>query len=535
MKFNLDTNLIAQFLRKRKIKTINIVVLGLIANLLSIIIPVSIGKYYRLAFHLKSRRVGVLNFIPDAVWNTVPKFLLLFSALITIRFVFFFLFQYYLKKEGEFFVKQIKDYLFEYQLKIKYSIYREKGIGKYLLRYTGDINSLKNLYLKGTIRVFVDVSMIVIAMLYLFVLNFNGAIVIVVVSLFSYGLIRIINKKVEYYSLNKRNKNSGQLSFVSRTLNSILTVILFNKQEVELKKYKKKSKAVKNAAIIYNKWFIINKGLISFFQYAILAVVLYVFYLGNQQQNGKAINQSNLISFILLYLTILPVIRRLFSLESVYKLGNISLRKLNNIIRSEKEDIEKGLVLVVHNPRISFKNVQFSEHNPISFVSKKMTCSELFLSRGVESIDVIASLTRINDEYVGQILINNHSVKDYSPQSLRANIGVVSPKIPLIGRTVYEAITESRSSKTKTKIQEEFIGIQSQFGALFNMSIDDKIGENGSNISTLQYELLCFVRGVMMHKKILIVDDFSLLEPINKEAFSAILKGYNGTVLKMIY
>ncbi len=535
MDFNLDTNLIAQFLRRRKYKTVKIVLLGVIANLLSIVIPVSIGKYYQLAFHLNSKRVRVLNFISNTIWDTVPKFLAFFLVLISIRFVFFFLFQYYLKKEGEFFVKQIKDYLFEYQLKIKYSIYREKGIGKYLLRYTGDINSLKNLYLKGTIRVFVDVIMVFVALFWLSVLNFKGAVVIVVVSFFSYFLIRVINKKVEYYSLDKRNKNSGQLSFVSRTLNSILTVKLFNKQQVEHKKYQKKSKAVKNAAIIYNKWSIINKGLVSFIQYAILCVVLYVFYIDHQQQTYKPINQSNLISFILLYVTILPVIRRLFSLENVYKLGNISLRKLNNIIRSEKEDIKKGGVLVVNNPRITFKDVQFSEHKPITFVSKKMTCSDLELPRGVESIDVIASLTRINDAYTGKIMINKYNVKDFSPQSLRANIGVVSPKIPLIGRTVYEAITESRSSKTKPKINSEFLKIQSQFGFVSGLGIDDKIGENGSNISTLQYELLCFVRGVITRKKILIVDDFSLLEPISKDAFSVVLDNCNGTLIKMIY
>jgi len=528
MKYDINTNIVLQYLRRQKAKTLKIVFLGVMANVLTISIPVSIGKYYRLVFHLHSRRVKVFNFIPEQIWNTVPKFLIVFFTLIILRFFFFFWYQYLIKKEGEFFVKSIKDYLFEYQLKIKYAIYQEKGIGKYLLRYSGDINSLKNLYLKGSIKIFVDAIMLAVALFWLSVLNVKGAVVVVVASVLCYVLIRIVNKKIEYYSINKRNKSAGQLSFVSRALHSILTIKVFNKQDVELKKYQKKSKAVKNAAIIYHKWFIINKGLIAFMQYGVLGMVLYVFYLEDTVQN-----QSALISFILLYVTILPVVRRLFFIETVYKLGNISLVKLNNIIQSEKEFINKGEQLIVKNPRIKFVKVQFNQHQPISFVSEKMNFSVLKLPRGVDSLDLITALTRLEDAYSGRIFINDVDLKVYSPKSLRENIGIVSRKVPLLGRTVYEAITESRSSKTKKEVTRLFDTIQKQFLGEIKLAIDDKIGENGSNISELHYELLCFVRGILTKRKILIVDDFSLLEPQHSAVFKSSLENYEGTVIKL--
>ena len=163
-----------------------------------------------------------------------------FLLLIIIRYIFYFTHQYYLRVEGEIFVKNVKDFLFAHQLQIHNSVYREKGIGKYLLRYSGDINSLKRLYLKGTISAIVDAIMVVFALFWLYTLNSKGALAILILSVVFYIVIRLLNIKVEAYSFQKRNVTSGQLSYVSRTLNSILGVVLYNKQPVEFKKYSKK-------------------------------------------------------------------------------------------------------------------------------------------------------------------------------------------------------------------------------------------------------------------------------------------------------
>jgi len=533
MGFNSNTNLVHQFIKQRKLNTSGIIILGIISNILTIIIPVSIGKYYQLVFHFKAYRARVLNFIPSKVWDTVPKFLLVFISLVLLRYLFFFLHQFLLKKESEIFVKEIKDYLFDHQLSIKYDVYKEKGIGKYLLRYTGDINSLKNLYLKGSIRVFIDIVMIVIALSWLYILNSKGAIAIVLLSFISYLIIRVLNKKVEHYSLEKRNKTSGQLSLVSRTLNSILSVILFNKQDVELKKYKKKSNLVKDAAIIYDKWFVINKGFISFIQYGILCVILYLFYLDTGQIN-HAKNGGDLISFILLYITILPVIRRLFALETVYKLGNISLNKLNNIIEIEKEEIEDGKKLTVKNPRVKFEEVKFNNTIGINFSSKKMAFNRLILPKGAGPLKVIAAMTRINDNYEGIIKINDVNIKEFSPKSLRKNIAVLSSNLPLTGRTVYEVITEFRSKKIKENISQQFSEIQSLFENIPLLDIDENIGENGSKLSTIQYELLCFIRGIISNKKIMIINRFPLLLSNNYDGIIHFLEQQNATVIKLI-
>jgi len=528
MKFKENKNLILQYLRQRKKETFLIVFLGVVSNILTILIPVSIGKYYELVFHLHPRRVKFLRIIPNEIWNTVPKFLLFFVALLLLRYVFFFLYEFSLRKEAAIFIKEIKDYLFAHQLNIKYQIYKDKGVGKYLLRYSGDINSLKNLYIKGTIRIFIDIIMVFIALSWLYKLNRQGTIAIVLLSLFFYFILRLINKKVEYYSLLKRNSTSGQLSFVSRTLQSIINTITLNKQNIELKKYKKKSNNIKKVSIKYNKWFVLNKGFISFIQYFILAVVLYVFY--NDAQKSKSLG-SDLISFILLYITILPVIRRLFLIETIYKLGNISLRKLKDILALQEEDFYKGKQLKVNNPTIEFIKVSFCNSDLINFIAKKSKINKLRLPKGVDFLEIVFAMIRIQENYQGEIKINKVNIKEFSPISVRENIAIASIQIPISGRSVYEAITQYRSKRIKNKVYKKFEHIKQFFN--IDLNIDDDIGENGLKLSELQKEFLVLVRGLIQEKRILIVDQFYLLESINNESLFHLLQEQKQTVIKI--
>lgn len=507
-----------QFIFERKRMSILILLLGIVSQVFTIIIPISVGKYYQLAFGFQSTRIQFLHFIPNYWWNSVPKFLLFFIALVALRYLFFFSYQFLLRKESEIFVRTIKDRLFLHQMQINYSIYQEKGIGKYLLRYSGDINSLKNLYLKGSISVCIDIFIIVVAMIWFAGLSKMGAFSMLTFSLTAYVFIYLLNEKIEDFSRQKRNKTSGQLAFVNRTLHSILTVITMNKQSVKHKKYKKKSARIQDVAIQFNFWRSLNRGFISFFQYLLLAMLLAVFYYSDTEK----INEANLISFILLYITILPTIRRLFSLTTVYKMGNISLNKLNHILQLKKENITQGKTLHLSKaPTIAFSHFALkAEHKKLNVNIKAGEQKELNLTKA--TIHLSKAMLGLEKEYTGSIHINETNIDEFSAKSLRENISIASPQIPLVGRTVYEAITIFRAKRIEDKTEKLLQEIQAKFD-VEPLQLREPIGENGSNLSILQYELLCFIRSINNEKKILLIDHFSLL---NNTTIQGILKDY---------
>lgn len=503
------------FIRQRKRQSLMIVFFGMVTQLLTMMIPISIGKYYQLAFGQSGRRVQFMDFIPATWWDTVPQFLIFFMSLVACRYVFFFVYQYTLNQEGQHFTKTIKDNLFSHQLNVHYPIYREKGVGKYLLRYSGDLNSLRNVYVRGSLSVISDVFIVSLAFVWFFHLSPAGALVILVGSLAAYTMIFWMNQRVECYSMKKRDKTAGQLAFVSRTLQGILAVTLMNKEATELKKYRKRSANIVASAADYNRWLVANNGFIAFLQYSVLAVVLYLFY-RDQEQGNTTLNGAYLTSFILLYLTVLPVIRRLFRLPTIYKLGHVSLTKLQNIYQLPIEDKKSGIAFTANATAVQlhFKQVQFAEGQ----VSVETINPQHYLIQRPKTLapeTIFQALTRLNhpDDYTGSITINDRNINTYNAESLRTHMSFISEKVPLLGRSVYEAITLSRSKQSAKHAQHYLEKIQAALSIPANarLSLQDKTGENGSSLSAMQYQVLCLVRGLNTTKPILLCDALPLI------------------------
>lgn len=518
------------YIKQRKKQSLMIVFFGMVTQLLTIMIPVSIGKYYQLAFDMSGRRAQFMGFIPDAWWDSVAEFLFIFVLLIVGRYGFFFVYQYTLNQAGQQFIKTVKDDLFARQLQVHYSVYQERGVGKYLLRYSGDLNSLRNLYIKGGLSVVSDVFIVLVAFIWFFALSPAGAMIILFGSLLSYGVIHWITQRVEHYSMVKRDKTAGQLSFVSRTLHSMLSVILMNKQDVELKKYCKRSAGIVAAAGDYNRWFVANNGFIAFFQYAVLAVVLWMFHQSIQNASSNKLNAAHLTSFILLYITILPVIRRLFRLPTVYKLGRVSLKKLEDIYQLRVEQAEAGTAVenLAAPVSVAFQHLDWGEghvelkavaaHHYVLYHDDSNESYSSVLQNGQSKPSFEALLAAFiglsdNSAYEGQIAINGKTIAHCSAKSLRAQVSVLSAQVPLLGRTVYEAITVSRSKYCKKRSQVCLDNVQQALNLpeAARLSLTDKIGENGSSLSKMQYQVLCLVRGLNTTKPILLCDDFDLL------------------------
>ena len=106
-------SILKSFIRRHIATVVLVLCAGLLANVLTIAIPVSIGKYYDLLFEYHSRRAQVLDFLPQSWWDTVPHFLTFFFMLIILRTVLAFIDRFYTGKLGELLVKEMREKLFE--------------------------------------------------------------------------------------------------------------------------------------------------------------------------------------------------------------------------------------------------------------------------------------------------------------------------------------------------------------------------------------------------------------------------------------
>ncbi len=502
----------------------------MIANFLAILIPVSVGKYFDLLFGFHTQRSKILNYLPQSWTNSTTSFLTFFGILLLLRLVFYLYYKITLRTQGEALIKFVKDKLFSHQLRVNQKIYADKGTDKYLLRYAGDITSLKNLFNSGTISFIIDIIISIIAIIWLVILNKTGGIAVIVSMLLTFLIIYFINKKIEFYALQKRNATSGQLSFVNQSFNGILSIIAFNKEYIEKKKFYKRTDKIFQNGQKYITWDTINKGLILFLQHFVLLIVFIIFYKDNLSIDIKQ-SGGDLISFIFLYITILPVFSRIFMIETTWRLGLISLKKLNGILGLSKSDSTTKEELITKNPRMELVDFSVNDSSLLQFSSSKSSLKSLQLPSDLDAFALIKCILLIDQSYNGDILINQSSIKNYSPKSIRNTIGVVSTRFPLLGTTVFEAIVNVRNTQSREMAENMLNNIQFAFNLSTPLTLDNYIGENGNQLSMIQKELLSLVRGLLLERKFLIIDMLPLLEKTNKTKLKEILSSLEISVI----
>lgn len=322
--------LIAEFIKSNKSLVIIAFASGLCYNIILLLIPISLGRFYEFNFGFSSKRLKLLESMPFINTESFNSFLLFFIGLVLIRFVFEFVNRYVISIIGERFAKSLREQLFEHQLHIDTPIYDQKGIGKYLLRYSGDLKSIQNYITNGLFKFTQDLILIIILVVTISYINFYFGLIVAISIGISILMLFFINNILYNISVSRRNQRSAMLTFVNTRLRAIQSIKAFNKYTPEKNKYIKRSENIYIIGKKYQQTISAIQSIIPAITYLMLALLMwYVYYLKTNE--GAIFNGSSLLILILLIISFLPILRRTLRVSITWKLGNISFEKLLNI------------------------------------------------------------------------------------------------------------------------------------------------------------------------------------------------------------
>ncbi len=498
-------------------KNIRLVVLtlsaGLCYNILTILIPISIGKFYELSFGFSSHRLAAFKFIPFMDAPDFNSFLIFFFALVLLRLLFEYLNRYGIGLVGERFSKTLRERLFKHQLQISMSVYSSKGIGKYLLRYSGDLKSIQNYIKNGLIRFIQDVILLSIVVLSIGYFDIHLGLIIAGCILFSSVLLWALNRALYKASLDRRNSRSGMLSFVNTRLRGIMALKAFNKYQPEEKRYKKRSDTLYGIGKRYTKIVALLQASIPAITYSMLGVIMFYVFSSSNSDN-KTIEGASLLVLILLIISILPVLRRSLRVSIVWKLGNISFTKLIDIFDLPKENKLSFEQMSLNQEEIVFKKVSYKYSNSARPVFKDLELSippnstTLFQGKsGSGKSTFVRLLLKLMSPSSGQVLFGNYCCSKLSEKTIRKNIAIVSKDFPLYGRDVYEAIVYNRKESSKEKAKFLLDHLQQFEDEKNQLQLDSKIGDLASNLTSGQQKILMYCRALLTNKPILILEE----------------------------
>ncbi len=486
------------------------------AGLLTIAVPLVIGKYYDFLFGHRSFRARLLEFLPFDI-NNIKVFLVFFMALVILKTAFSFLEKYCTGLLGEHFTLWIRTTLFQHQLKIPVWDYERKGMGRYLLRFSGDLNSLKNYLTKGIVRFVSDAMMLTLTLALLFWLDSRlGLFMLGGLALPLWGIIAF-NRKLSKATRAQRNHKSSLLAFTNTRLRAIHTIRFFNKEIPEQGKFNKKAEQVFDAGVRYQKITSLINALIPGVLYLLMGALFTYIYFSGQGQHASA---SNILVFIILLLTIMPVMRRMLRVNVVWELGNISFEKLLNVLNRVETQNTSKTIFRHKDGNVKIRDMGYGfDSGQLVFdgLGLNIPGNGLTLVQGTPGSGkstLIKLLTGLYKPTSGKIIMDGQDLGEVDGRSLRRRIAVVSDEIPLMGATVFEAISYSRKPEKRLPSQFLLDYLQTNNPELPPLHLDDKIGDLGCNLSKGQRKLLAFARAVLTNKKIILIDElFEGLSP----------------------
>jgi subfamily B ATP-binding cassette protein MsbA len=209
-------------------------------------------------------------------------------------------------------------------------------------------------------------------------------------------------------------------------------------------------------------------------------------------------------------------IRRFSKVINLMQRVVVALERIFEIMDTQPEVVEKenAIKLTSLKGSLKFEGVEFAYHNREAVLSNfnleiqpGMTVA-LVGSSGAGKSTVIKLAARFYDPQKGQILLDEHDLRDVSLESLREQIGIVSQETFLLYGTVRDNIAYGKLEATDCEIEAAAkLANAHEFIMSFPDGYNTLIGERGVNLSGGQKQRLAIARVLLKNPRLIILDE----------------------------
>ena len=311
---------------------------GFVNSCVSFLLPVSIGEFFTIHFHTGGSKRKLLSWMGIHV-HTLQGFYTLFITLLLLKAILSFAESLGSYRQGELFVKNIREKLFESQMNWTPDLLSKNLYGKYLLRYSNDMKAVQNYFTKGIIEGIKNVLFLMTGLFMLSRINLTLTIILfsilLVILIVTYFIARFQRPSISA----SRSHRSSLLAFVTKSFSRFQKLKQNQAKADIIENFNTRSDNLYHANMRSNKIESLLQSSNYFLVFTMIGILLW-----QMTMSYSRISASDGLMMILMILMMQGALKKILKVPGYLNKGKISLQKINKVLQLEIKESEPVIV-----------------------------------------------------------------------------------------------------------------------------------------------------------------------------------------------
>jgi len=405
--------------------------------------------------------------------------------------------------------------------------------GGVTLRFVGDLTSLRQWVSFGLARIIVAVVNTTVTLIALSVINLQIAAIATLIIILGALIAWQRGKNLQPAAQEARRHVSKLAGDINEKVSAIAVVQVFGQSKREKKRLTNRSRSLETAMVNRGALASQLRGLaeatLSLVSAGALLIGAREVALGNTTP-GTVVGAMTIVRFLL------PPLRDLGRIQEYWHNSRVSLSKIREFLQTPNliTEIPNAPDLEVREGSLTFDNVSFGD--VLTQVTAKAQPGQIVAlvgSNGAGKSTLLSLAARLIDPEGGSIYIDGQDITAYSLASVRNNIGMASPDLPLLRGSVSRNLRYRCPKADEAEIARvwKLCGIEELLAEL-PQGENTKIAEGGKGLSAGQRQRISLARAILGNPKILLLDEIDAnLDPKATSIVDRVLENHNGTII----
>lgn len=411
-------------------------------------------------------------------------------------------------------VQNIRFHLFDRVISLHLAFFNEQRKGDILTRFTSDVQELEHAISKSILMLVKDPIMIIIFFSSLFAISVNLTLFTLLLIPISGFFISFITQKLKRASEDAQNSLSQTTSIIEEALSGLRVIKAFGAKDYILGKYQEENKRYAGLIRKMARTRELASPVSEFM--GVTSVAFILLYGGSLVlQENSGFTAAMFLTYIALFTQIINPAKSLTTSISNLQRGAVAGRRILDLMHTPNaiEAPKDAREMKAFSASIQFDNVSFRYEEDwvlknVSFELKKGKTIALVGQSGGGKSTIANLIPRFFDVQEGAILIDGQNIKDYTLESLTAQMGIVTQEPILFHDSIFNNIAFSSPEASRETVEQAArIANAHDFIMQTASGYDTVIGDRGMKLSGGQRQRLSIARAVLKNPPILILDE----------------------------